>query len=102
MRIAVRGVGISHDDPVRAYAEYRMFAAVGRFGGRASRVNVRLEKLNKENRYKCAAVLELSPAARVRVHATASRLYGAIDRAAERLAQRAEDRLSATSGGIER
>lgn len=81
----------------RAYAEYRMFSAVSRFGTRCSRLNVYLEEAGGERdgaQYGCAAVLDLLPAGQVRVRASAGHLYAAIDRAAESLSRGVEKRLA--------
>lgn len=93
MNIAVHAQGLGTDGQVRAYVEYRMFSAVSRFGQRCARLSVRLEACESTHlatRYRCNVSLDLTPAARVRVRATADRPYAAVDQAAERLSRRVE------------
>ena len=93
MNIAVHAQGLRADGQVRAYVEYRMFSAISRFGQRCARLSVRLEACESTHaaiRYRCTVALDLTPAARVRVRATADRPYAAVDQAAERLSRRAE------------
>jgi ribosomal subunit interface protein len=100
MNIAIDPQGVEVADQCRAYIEYRMFSAVSRFGRRCVRVSVRLEESDSTHvgtQYRCAVALDLSPAGRVRVRATADRLYAAVDRSAERLSRGVERRLGATS-----
>ena len=80
---------------VRAYVEYRMFSAISRFGSRCGRLHVRLD--STQSRTGCALTLDLQPAGRVRVRATADHLYAAIDRSAERLLRSLERHLRARS-----
>ena len=83
------------DARVRAYVEYRMFSAISRFGSRCAQLDVRLD--STQPGIWCALTLDLKPAGRVRVRATADRLYAAIDRSAERLLRSLERRLRAGS-----
>ena len=82
---------------VRAYIEYRMFSAMSRFGRRIARLSVRLDSTHVGNRYSCAVALDLTPAGRVRVRATADHPYAAIDQSAERLSRGVERRLRGSS-----
>ncbi len=100
MKIAIHGVRLGLAAQVRAYVEYRMFSAISRFGRACERLSIRLEECEATRtgaRYRCSAVLDLMPAGQIRVRATGDRLYGAIDVAAERLANGLDRRLVATS-----
>jgi ribosomal subunit interface protein len=100
MNIAIHAQGVAVDDQLRAYIEYRMFSAISRFGRRCLRVGVHLEESEATQagtRYRCAVALQLNPLGRVRVRATADRLYAAVDESAERLSRRVERRLGAGS-----
>ena len=97
MNLEVHATGSCGGLQARAYAEYRMFSAVSRFGGQCERLRVYIEDgrpLRDGAQYGCAAVLDLSPEGKVRVRASARRLYAAIDRAAESLSRHLERRLS--------
>jgi ribosomal subunit interface protein len=98
MDIAVHAHGLKVGARVRAYVEYRMFSAISRFDRRCACLSVRLEESASARvgtRYRCSVALDLTPAARVRVRATADRLYAAIDQCAERLSRGVEQRLGA-------
>ena len=82
---------------VRAYIEYRMFSAIGRFGRRCERLSVRLDSTDVGARHRCSLALDLKPAGKVRVRGSADHLYAAVDRAAQRLSSRVEHRLRAGS-----
>ena len=100
MDIAVHTHGLRIGARVRAYVEYRMFSAISRFGRRCVRLRVRLDESESERvgtQYRCSVTLDLTPAARVRVRATADRLYAAVDQSAERLSRAVEQRLAAGS-----
>ena len=90
MKIDIHAVRFSLASPDRAYVEYRMFSAIGRLAPDGARLSIRLEQDTRPNAaaaFRCAAVLNLMPAARIRASATRERLYGAVDAAAERLAR---------------
>jgi ribosome-associated translation inhibitor RaiA len=81
---------------VRAYVEYRMFSVMSRFGPACLGLSIRLEDSNTarmKTQYRCSAILDLLPAARVRIRSSGDRLYGTIDTVAERLAREVERRL---------
>jgi ribosome-associated translation inhibitor RaiA len=108
MQINIQGVGLDVSERVRAYVEYRMFAAASRFDGSDARLsvrlNVRLEPggLSARARYRCVATMDLGPARSVRVSASSDLLHAAVDRAAERLSRSAARRLAAATTGAER
>jgi ribosome-associated translation inhibitor RaiA len=93
MTIAVQAQRLKRGAQVRVYVENRMFSAISRFAPRCARLGVHLEACESAQlgtRYRCTVALDLTPAARVRVRATADRLYSAVDQAAERLSRRVE------------
>jgi ribosomal subunit interface protein len=72
-----------------------MFAAVGRFGLPEDRLSVHLDCSDEIGReYRCEVTLKLNRVGRIRAQASANRLFAAIDRTAERLADRVALRLS--------
>ena len=78
---------------VRAYIEYRMFSAIGRFGRECVRLSVHLDATGA--RHCCSLALDLEPAGRVRARATADHPYAAVDQSAQRLSRGVERRLQA-------
>jgi ribosome-associated translation inhibitor RaiA len=78
---------------VKAYIEYRMFSAIGRFGRKCVHLSVRLDSTDVGARHSCALALDLKPAGHVRVRATADHLYAAVDQSAQRLSLGVERRL---------
>jgi ribosomal subunit interface protein len=96
MQIAVHDADARSVAHLRAYSEYRMFAAVSRFSRSCARIDVRLsERRTAREPYVCTVVLEMKPSGRVRARATGDRPYLAIDRAAERLSSGVERELGA-------
>jgi ribosome-associated translation inhibitor RaiA len=79
---------------VRAYIEYRIFSAIGRFGRKCVRLSVRLTSTEGRARHRCSLALDLEPPGHVRVGATAGHLYAAVDQSARRLSRAAERRLA--------
>jgi ribosomal subunit interface protein len=96
MQMIVRSDSTTIVRQARAYAEYRMFAAVGKFGSPGDRLSVQLDRLDEVGRqYRCEVTLNLNRVGRIRAQASAERLFAAIDQTAERLADRVTLRLSA-------
>ena len=96
---------VSEDDAVnvqvRTYAEYRVFAAIARHTRNVRRVRVVLRHVDERgtcDKVACTVTVALEPAGSFRIRATAPHVYGAINRAVERLGralgQRVEQRLS--------
>lgn len=88
MRIDV----IANDDSItpqaRAYAEYRIFAALARHTRVIRRVRVELAQAERNGRVACvtcAVHLILDPSGSARARAQGVHAFGAIDRAAERI-----------------
>jgi hypothetical protein len=103
MRIAVHSPKLDLARQGGAYAEYRMFSAVSRFGMDRARLRVHLfedDGADPGARYQCAVVLECPRAGRIRVRATAEGIYRVVDAAAERLARCVERRLGVTRAGL--
>lgn len=100
MRIAVHDADARNVTDLRAYSEYRMFAAVSQYSRSCAHLDVHLsERQTSREPYVCNVVLEMKPAGLVRVRATGDRPYLAIDRAAERLSSELERQLGAGSHG---
>ncbi|HET9316947.1 MAG TPA: HPF/RaiA family ribosome-associated protein [Vicinamibacteria bacterium] len=88
MEIAVHHAAARNAADLRAYLEYRMFAAVSRFSGSCARLDVHLsEREASKGPFVCTVALEIKPSGRVRIRATGKRPYVAIERAAERLSR---------------
>jgi hypothetical protein len=90
VEITIRASGFELSDQGRAYAEYRVFTAVSRFGGRGARLDIRLEACAPRPGFLCVAALHLDDGNRVLVRATGDPLSAAVDRGAARLARAAE------------
>jgi ribosome-associated translation inhibitor RaiA len=72
----------------RTYAEYRVFSALTRdaIDFRHARVWLRTRaRSGTHDKVSCAVTVALAPSGAIRVSATGSRAYAAIDRAVERL-----------------
>ena len=97
MQIAIHAVNLSLTAQVRAYVEYRMFSATSRFGPASPLLRITLDErevIRTEARYRCSAVLDLTPVGQIRVSAASDRLYAAIDEAAELLSRAGDHHLS--------
>jgi ribosomal subunit interface protein len=100
MQIAIHAVNLALTTQIRAYVEYRMFSATSRFGPAGPLLRIMLDErevIRAGGRYRCSAVLDLTPVGQIRVSAASDRLYAAIDEAAERLS-RAGDHHLVTKG----
>ena len=88
MRIHVRSRGFDLTNALRAHAERRLLFALGRFGRRVQSVMLRMDDVNGPRGgadKRCQIVARLVPWGDVRVEEPDGDLYGAIDRAADRL-----------------
>ena len=90
MRIHVRSRGFELTDALRTHAERRLLFALGRFGRRVQSVMLRIDDVNGPRGgadQRCQIVARLAPWGDVRVEEEEldGDLYGAIDRAADRL-----------------
>lgn len=93
MRISITGTAGLARDQIRAYAEYRVFAALARFGRliRTVSVNLEPERPWENDRVRCAIVVDLNAGEPVRSRWTARHVIDSIDQAAGR-ARRALER----------
>jgi ribosome-associated translation inhibitor RaiA len=86
MRIRVASSKASADEK-RAYAEYRLFAAIAQYETCIRAVDVAVERDPSARGYfVCTVVVELRDAGQVKARARAGQATAAIDRAAERTA----------------
>ncbi len=100
MRIEVVGEG-TISQQARAYAEYRVFAALTQFSeaNRVQRVRVLLRQVKLGSGYDgivCTVTVKLVGSATCRIRTTGSHAYAAINRAVERI------RSNAVPGVVER
>jgi ribosome-associated translation inhibitor RaiA len=94
-RIAVVG-DQSISAQARTYAEYRVFAALTRHGQPFRRIRVLLREKNDPGRcdaVTCSVAVALEPSASVRIRATGSHVYAAINRAIDRLGEALGERV---------
>ena len=99
--IDVIGTDDSTTPHARAYAEYRVFAALARYARVIRRVRVELghaEGNGSPGCVRCTVHLTLHPSGSARARARSPHAFGAIDRVAERIrdvmARRSAERLS--------
>jgi hypothetical protein len=88
MRIDVIDSGGLTTAQGRAYAEYRVFAALARYARAIRSVRVTIEQVEREGKadgLTCAVDVVLEPAGSVRVRANGRLPHAVIDRAAERI-----------------
>lgn len=88
MRIEVTGEDESSNVQARAYAEYRVFAALARHASRVRGARVVLRRDERDGaRYTviCAVTVELEPSGSVRTRSRGQHVYEAINRAVERI-----------------
>jgi ribosomal subunit interface protein len=96
---------VSDDDVIsaqaRTYAEYRVFAALARHTRNVRRVRVVLRQVDAGDtceKVACVVTVTLEPSGVLRILATGTHVYAAINRAVERLdralGRRVEHRLS--------
>jgi hypothetical protein len=107
MRITIHTPGADLADQVRAYAEYRVFSAVARFGRTVNLVEVTLDADNAddanqgsgERQYTCSVVARTSGGEQVAVRAGSDHAYSVVDRAARQMTAALERRQSAGRAG---
>jgi ribosome-associated translation inhibitor RaiA len=97
-RILVIADHQSINPQARTYAEYRVFAAVARHIHCVRRVRVVLQSAEKEppceDRLGCAITVALKPSGSLRIRATGSHVYAAINSAVEQLVRAMERRAA--------
>lgn len=93
MHISITATAGLATDQIRAYAEYRVFAALARFGRliRTASVNLEPARAGENDGVRCAIVVDLNAGETVRSRCTVRHVIDAIDQAAGR-AQRALER----------
>jgi ribosome-associated translation inhibitor RaiA len=87
MRVHVVTEGTWNSAQARAYAEYRLFAALARYGSlvQGARIVLRYEGGEKPRAFRCRVTVALESTGMVRTCVCASHAYGAIDHAADRI-----------------
>jgi ribosome-associated translation inhibitor RaiA len=86
MRIAVTDVGRAFGRQTRAYAEYRVFSSLARFGEVVHEADVSLAPLARDgSAARCYVAVTLQDGRRMRVSAKGRHVYDAINRAALRI-----------------
>ena len=88
MRIEVTGEDDPNNSQARAYAEYKVFAALAHHTQRVRSAQVLLHRDHRSGRcdsVACAVPVVLEPCGVVRTHARGPHAYAAINRTAERL-----------------
>jgi ribosomal subunit interface protein len=86
MRILVTDIGGTFGRQTRAYAEYRIFSTVARFGDVVHEADVSLTS-RRRGAARCDITLGLNDGRRLRVSARGRHVYDAINRAAERIGE---------------
>ena len=92
MHISITGSEGLTTDQVRVYAEYRVFAALARFGRSIREASVSLVVLAGDREVSCAIDVDLGEGDIVRCGSTDPHVIGAFDRAAERTRRTLERR----------
>jgi ribosome-associated translation inhibitor RaiA len=87
MKISVTDIGCTFGRQTRAYAEYRIFSSVARFGDVVHEAGVSLTSMRPGGPARCAICLTVSEGGRLRVSARGRHIYDAINRAAERIGE---------------
>lgn len=86
MRISVTEVGSTFGRQTRAYAEYRIFSSIARFGDVARDVEVSLTRRVRASAAECVVTVTVRGDACVTVSTRGCHAYDAINRASERMA----------------
>ena len=87
MRISVTDIGRRFGRQTRAYAEYRIFSSVARFGDVVHEADVSLTSRRAAGAARCVVALTVDGGGHLRVSARGRHVYDAINRAAERIGQ---------------
>jgi ribosome-associated translation inhibitor RaiA len=86
MRISVADIGYAFGRQTRAYAEYRIFSSVSRFGV-VHDADVSLTSRQASGAARCVVALTVDGGHRLLVSARGRHVYDAINRAAERIGE---------------
>ena len=87
-RILVTVDSESINPQARTYAEYRVFAVMARHTHNVRRVRLTLRSVAEQtpgNKVSCSVTVHLEPTGTVKIRATGSHAYAAINRAVEQL-----------------
>ena len=87
MRISVTDIGCRFGRQTRAYAEYRIFGSVARFGHVINDASVSLTSRRPGGPVQCVVSLTVNNDGRLRVSARGRHIYHAINLAAERIGE---------------
>jgi ribosome-associated translation inhibitor RaiA len=87
MLILVRDIGCTFGRQTRAYAEYRIFSSVARFGDVVREADVSLTSRRAGSAATCVVALTIDDGGRLRVSARGRHVYDAISRAAARIGE---------------
>jgi ribosome-associated translation inhibitor RaiA len=87
MRVTVTDIGSTFGRQTAAYAEYRIFSSVARFGDIVHEAGVSLTLRRAGGAARCVVSLAINDGGRLRVSARGRHVYDAINRAAERLGE---------------
>jgi ribosome-associated translation inhibitor RaiA len=85
VRISVTDVGCTFGRQTRAYAEYRIFSSVARFGDVVHNADISLTSRHVGGAARCVVALTVDDGGRLRVSARGRHVYDAINRAAVRI-----------------
>jgi ribosome-associated translation inhibitor RaiA len=94
MRIDVSG-SILDVEPLRAYAEYRVFSQLAAFAHQVKVVRVVLSQSSDDRATSCVISAEFEQGGRIRSRSRGTQPTRAIDSAAKKLAESASNRLRA-------
>jgi ribosome-associated translation inhibitor RaiA len=83
----VTDIGYTFGRQTRAYAEYRIFSSVARFGDVVHDADVSLTSKQAGGAARCVVALTVDDGDRLRVSARGRHVYDAINRAAERIGE---------------
>jgi len=87
MRIRLTGKDVIITDQLQAYAEYRLFTSLARYGYFIRAVNVTLRPIaSKRDAFLCNVVVDSGPSGPIKTGARGPHPNAAIDRAADRIA----------------
>jgi ribosome-associated translation inhibitor RaiA len=87
MRIFVTDIGGTFGRQTRAYAEYRIFSTMARFGDVVHEADVSLASRRTGGAARCVVALTVNDGRRLRVSARGRHVYDAINHAATRIAE---------------
>ena len=97
MNISVVDIGGMFGRQTRAYAEYRIFSSVARFGTVIHEADVSLTSARARAGARCTVALTVDAGGRLRASARGRHVYDAINRAADRIGEELRRHTSITS-----